>query len=187
MEHFFQTLGEDWFTYPGLYTHAVNSFSSGTFVEVGSWKGRSAAYLGVEIINSGKPIKLICVDTWKGSLEHEGMDVIVSDSLYDEFIKNTQPISSVLVPMRMTSLEAAKQFKDDSLDFVFLDASHEYEDIMADLEAWYPKVRPGGLFAGHDYHASRAAWPGVAAAVEEWIANKNKNFYSSELCWITSK
>lgn len=187
MEHFYQFIGEDWFTYPGLYTRAVNSFASGTFVEVGSWKGRSAAYLGVEIMNSGKPIKLICVDTWKGSLEHKDMDVIISDSLYNEFIKNTQPISSVLVPMRMTSLEAAKQFEDNSLDFVFLDASHEYEDIMADLEAWYPKVKAGGLFAGHDYHVSRAAWPGVAAAVEEWMSKKGKKFDACEMCWITNK
>lgn len=187
MTHFYQTLGEDWFTYPNLYSHAVNNFSSGTFVEVGSWKGRSAAFMGVEIINSGKPIKLICVDTWRGSLEHKNDNEVINDTLYNTFLSNIAPVVSVLTPLRKTSLEASLEFEDNSLEFVFLDASHEYEDILADLEAWYPKVKPGGIFAGHDYHASRAYWPGVAIAVDEWMAKRNKHFDVSELCWITRK
>jgi len=182
MEHFYHTIGEDWFTYPGLYKQAVQQFTDGNFVEVGSWKGRSAAFLGVEIINSGKPIKLYCVDTWKGSLEHQGLDCIKNDSLYHEFIINTKSIDSVIIPVRMPSLEAAMQFEDNSIDFVFLDASHEYEDIKADIEAWYPKVKPGGLFAGHDY-----GWPGVQRAVNEFAALNDKIILDSELCWITNK
>jgi predicted O-methyltransferase YrrM len=182
MDHFYNTIGEDWFTYPGLYTQAVQQFAAGKFVEVGSWKGRSAAFLGVEIINSGKPIQLYCVDTWKGSSEHQDMHCIKNDSLYSEFINNTKAIDSVIVPLRMPSLEAAMQFEDNSIDFVFLDASHEYEDIKADIEAWYPKVKPGGLFAGHDYE-----WDGVYRAVSEFTALHDKIISVSELCWITNK
>jgi hypothetical protein len=49
------------------------------------------------------------------------------------------------------SVEAAKQFEDDYFDFVYIDATHSYEEVTKDLNAWYPKVRKGGMLAGHDY------------------------------------
>jgi len=49
------------------------------------------------------------------------------------------------------SVRAAKQFKDGYFDFVYIDADHSYDGVTADLEAWYPKVRKGGMLAGHDY------------------------------------
>ena len=60
MEHIYNQLnfGEDWFTYPNLYSDMVKKFPSGSkFVEVGSWKGKSSSYITVEIINSNKNIK----------------------------------------------------------------------------------------------------------------------------------
>lgn len=64
MEHFYQNIGEDWFTYPNLYKEMVEKSSNGSlFVEVGSWKGRSASFMAVEILNSKKDIKFDCVDT----------------------------------------------------------------------------------------------------------------------------
>ena len=59
------------------------------FVEVGSWKGRSAAFMAVEIINSGKNIKFDCVDTWEGSdneSSHLTDDDVIAGTLYDAFI-----------------------------------------------------------------------------------------------------
>lgn len=55
------------------------------------------------------------------------------------------------VIFRMKSEDAVKMFKDGELDFVYLDANHHYESIMKDLELWYPKVKKGGILAGHDY------------------------------------
>jgi predicted O-methyltransferase YrrM len=49
------------------------------------------------------------------------------------------------------SVEAAKQFEDGYFDFVYIDADHSYKGVTEDLEAWYPKVRKGGMMAGHDY------------------------------------
>ena len=55
MEHFYQKIGEDWFTYPNLYKKMVSDANENShFVEVGVWKGRSAAFMAVEIINSKK-------------------------------------------------------------------------------------------------------------------------------------
>ena len=59
---------------------------------------------------------------------------------------------------------AAATYPDQSLDFVFLDADHDYESVKADIAAWLPKVKPGGILAGHDY---MCGWPGVDRAVAE--------------------
>ena len=50
------------------------------------------------------------------------------------------------------SVSAAKQFTDHSLDFVYIDADHSYESCLADINAWHPKIRVGGILSGHDYH-----------------------------------
>ena len=71
MNHIYQEeqFGQNWFTYPRLYTEMVTKFPSGSkFVEVGSWKGKSSAYMAVEIANSRKDINFYCVDHWLGSI-----------------------------------------------------------------------------------------------------------------------
>jgi len=50
------------------------------------------------------------------------------------------------------SVTAAKQFTNQSLDFVYIDADHSYESCLADINAWHPKIRFGGILSGHDYH-----------------------------------
>jgi uncharacterized Rossmann fold enzyme len=69
--------------------------------------------------------------------------------------------------VRKPSVEAARDIPDASLDFVFIDAAHDYEGCKADIEAWAPKVKRGGLIAGHDYE--NVAFPkfGVKRAVDE--------------------
>lgn len=182
MNHYYQNIGEDWFTYPNFYSSVVREFPSGSrFVEVGSWRGRSACFLGVEIHNSGKEIRLDCVDTWNGSEEHVGYDILENDGLYKEFISNIDPIAHIINPIRMESLKAVDLYADESLDMVFLDASHKYEDIKADIEAWFPKVKPGGIFSGHDY----PTWTQVVRAVDEFFPGRN--FTVSENCWIYRK
>jgi len=53
--------------------------------------------------------------------------------------------------IRKTSIEAVKDVPDGSLDFVYIDALHEFDPVMMDLIEWVPKVRKGGIVAGHDY------------------------------------
>ncbi len=69
---------------------------------------------------------------------------------------------------KATSLEAAANTQDESLDFIFIDANHDYLEVKKDLNAWYPKVRSGGLFSGHDYQ-----WSGVKEAVDEFQTKNN--------------
>lgn len=71
------------------------------------------------------------------------------------------------------SVEAAKTFADESLDFVYIDGNHEYSHVKADIEAWTPKVRQGGILAGHDYYVTRAGNTGVVDAVDEFTKKHN--------------
>ena len=59
--------------------------------------------------------------------------------------------------IRADTLEAASQFAEQSIDFIYLDANHTFEYVLRDLYAWFPKLRPGGLFVLNDYYESQAA------------------------------
>lgn len=184
MEHIFQNI-QGWFSFPEFYKSVVKEAKdNSTFVEVGTWKGRSASFMAVEIANSNKKIDFYCVDTWNGSAEHKGEEHVVKGTLYEHFLSNIEPVKSFIKPIRSTSLEAAKQFSFNSLDFVFIDASHDYENVKKDIEAWYPRVKPGGIFSGHDYASD---WPGVMRAANEFAQNNNLFLKSQERCWIVTK
>ena len=184
MEHFYKNLGEQWFTYPTLYSTMVSRFPDDShFVEVGTWKGMSAAYMAVEIINSGKNIKFDCVDNWE-YVENLQADIPkeLYNDLYDTFLKNIAPVKHVINAIKEISWEGAKHYKDESLDFVFIDAAHDYESVKKDINAWYPKVKKGGVIAGHDYDWNHD----VKRAVNEFCNANGFAITEMERCWIVN-
>jgi len=174
IDHYWQRddlFDEDWFSYQNLYTRVANEFPNGSkFVEVGCWKGRSTSYLAVEISNSKKDIDFYCVDTWEDS------------EIYKKFLNNMRPVEKNYFPLRISSEDASKKFKDRSLDFVFLDASEDYENAKKDIENWLPKIKPGGILAGHDYYPEGMHdwFPGIKQAVNETLSG----FYTEDLCYV---
>lgn len=181
MEHFYQNIGpENWFDYEDLYRAVVNGFANNsTFIEVGSWKGRSSAFMAVEIINSGKNIKFHCVDTWEGSEEHANEEVIKNNTLFNVFCNNIDPVKNAIHPVKMSSTEAAKLYENNSIDFIFIDACHTYDCVKEDIINWFPKVKPNGILAGHDY-----SWETVKKAVHELLPNAQ---HCSQNCWFIKK
>lgn len=168
LAHFFQDV-PGWFDWPDVYGSLVEALPSGAhIVEVGAWKGQSAAYMGVEIANSGKAIRFDVVDTFAGSYDEPGhaQDPDVQNGrLYEVFLANIAPVAKHIHAVRMSSTEAAALYPDASLDAVFLDGAHDLESVLADLQAWYPKVKPGGFLLGHDRD-----WGSVARAVKAFEA-----------------
>jgi predicted O-methyltransferase YrrM len=166
MQHCYQEI-QGWFDFGNIYETMVQlAPQKAHFVEIGTWKGKSAAFMCVEIANSGKAIKFDCVDTWDGAGSGYADDPNVkAQTLYEEFQKNMEPVQELYTPIREWSDKAAVHYEDASLDFVFIDAGHAYENVKADILAWRPKVKPGGFLAGHDYHSAE----GVKQAVTELL------------------
>jgi len=153
------------------------------FVEIGSWRGKSSAFMAVEIANSGYNIQFDCVDTWRGSVDeniHQTDPSVLNDTLYQEFLENMKPVEKYYRPIRMSSVEAAKLYDDYSLDFVFIDAQHDYDSVKEDILAWKDKVKKGGLLAGHDFNPEGDY--GVGKAVRELLPNHAPA--PSGWCWI---
>jgi predicted O-methyltransferase YrrM len=182
MEHFYKTLGENWFTYPTLYSNMVEKYPTNShFVEVGTWKGMSAAYMAVEIINSNKDIKFDCIDIWDYLDTQSDIPEGSFENLYEIFLNNISPVKHIINPIRELSWDGAKHYGDKSLDFVFIDAAHDYESVKKDINAWFSKVKDGGTIAGHDY-----AWcEDVRKAVHEFF--DKKDIQVIEGCWMFNK
>lgn len=119
--------------------------------------------MAVEIINSGKPIKFTCVDPWSdGGPDLAHKVAKMQEPIYSQFLRNIAPVAHIVQHHRIASPQAADLFDDCSLDFVMIDGSHQYADVVADIAAWRPKIKEGGLLAGDDFN-----WPGVRRAVYE--------------------
>lgn len=111
------------------------------------------------------------VDPWKayrGYREHVTQEKL--DAFYLETVARLHPFHDGrrVYPMRMDSVEATRFFADGELDVVYIDGNHTLPYVMADLQAWVPKVRPGGMVCGHDYGRRRVGH--VKEAVQAWTA-----------------
>lgn len=124
------------------------------FADLGFTRG---AEIGVErgvyskeLLQRIPSLKLYLVDPWKA---YRGYREHVSQSKLDGFVEVTkerlQGFNYEIV--RKFSIDAVKDFEDNSLDFVYIDANHEFRHTVDDISEWYPKVKMGGILAGHDY------------------------------------
>lgn len=122
----------------------VNLFKDKIVCEIGTERGKYAEKIA--------PLasKLYVVDLWKN---YAGYREHVSDEKYAEILQDAHSrLDKYDVGFIQTdSLSAAKVFLSEYLDAIYLDANHTDEAVYADLCAWYPKVKKGGIIAGHDY------------------------------------
>ncbi len=124
----------------------------GRGVEVGVKHGQFSEY----VLDLWKGQVLYSVDPWREDAPGQYVDVAnVPQDEQERFYRGTVARLSRFGArsriMRCTSAEAAPSFEDGSLDFVYIDARHDYEHVREDIGLWSPKVRPGGILGGHDY------------------------------------
>lgn len=139
----------------------------GPILEVGSYLGASAGAFALGLREQGGDVaerRLYCVDTWQNDAMSEG-----SRDTFAEFRRNVRDFDDMITVLRGRSVDVARDFR-GSLGMVFIDGDHSYEGVRADIEAWLPKLRKGGVAAFHDI-----GWAeGVQRAVEEHVLPRAK-------------
>jgi hypothetical protein len=129
---------------------------------------------------------LYSVDPWK-EFDKSIYDDITSVSAaehekrYETTVRKLSPFGKRSNLLRLTSAEAAKLYKSETLDFVYIDANHSYEECRKDIGLWFPKLKKGGIFAGHDYLDGNLPEGnfGVKRAVDEFVAKSGQFLFVS--------
>jgi hypothetical protein len=141
-----------------------HGFTSGA--ELGVQRGNNLA----QVLQGVPELKMVGVDTW---LEKQDRFTYCNDPsldinnfevwhTFEDAERVCRPYSDRVRLVRESTTKAVSQFKDGEFDFIFIDASHQYEDVKRDIIDWSPKVRIGGYIVGHDFNM-----PGVREAVQE--------------------
>jgi FkbM family methyltransferase len=150
-----------------LSEHAGDIPPSGTVVEIGSFMGLSAIVMGQALMRTGnEAARIHCVDPWDSSyLSKFGMGG--EKTLREIFESNIERagVDAMVLPIQKRSVNAAVAFEENSIDLLFIDGDHAYESCFADLCAWFPKVKPGGIILGHDCRSGS----GVMQAVDQFV------------------
>ena len=155
----------------------------GIVVEIGVERGDFSA----AILKYTDPKKLYLIDCW----EHQSEDIYpananLSDAEHQrnlEYVKSRFKNDSRVEIIKAYSLEVSKLFEDKFFDWIYLDANHSYESIKKDLNAWYSKIKSGGLFVGHGYtsHLLYSSF-GVVQALNEFM-----KMHKLEMMYLTNE
>jgi len=167
---------DGWFQWRTGQEEAVRYFPANSrFVEVGAYLGRSLCSLGDVVVASGRTYDVIGIDTCLGSgpegpreKDYHAEAVArgggtLAGTLHQNVI--ACGLAQVVSLIIADSISASRFFADGSLDWVHLDARHDFESVTADILAWRPKIRSGGWLSGDDY--DEVKWPGVFRAVAQ--------------------
>lgn len=168
---------DGWFTEWMVYDYIIDSTpDDGTIVEVGAWLGKSSSYM----CDNGGDRNIIIIDSWEGSPNEINTNhkLATQTDIYEIFKENMGDRNYKSI--RGFSTDVAKQFDDESIDSIFIDATHTYDAVKEDIKAWLPKVKHDGLIGGHDYSID---FVDVIRAVDELLPNR----IVLDNCWIYHK
>ncbi len=190
-----EQLPEGWFSeadiaaYRSLYIEVT---AGGTTAELGVWQGRSLCAIA-EVIRARR-LKVHAIDTFGGT---EGERDVVHDCdgrLQEVFEANLERfgIRAQVEVHAGSTVPVAAAFAEASLDLVFIDADHRYQQTLDDIRAWLPKVKPGGALCGHDYKRPwRHFWghdrSGVKRAVDGVLGGKKVRLLPGSSVWSYRK
>jgi hypothetical protein len=93
------------------------------------------------------------VDVWRplGEEYEDASNHSVHINAYAEAMESIKGLEDRGIMIRSGSKSASEMFADNSLDFIYIDANHAYDFVVEDIDLWFPKLKKGGVFSGHDY------------------------------------
>jgi hypothetical protein len=135
---------------------------------IGAEIGVERGYFSEVLCKVNPNLKLYCIDAWQtysGYRDHTRQDKL--EKYYEETKQRLAPYNCEII--RDWSLDAANKIQDNSLDFAYLDANHDFRHVIEDIDTWSKKVRKGGIVAGHDYNRHRSSIEcQVKDAIDAW-------------------
>lgn len=149
----------DWVSTKGLAPYIKRLGENVVGIEIGTCRAESTAYLlekcpNIQRIFTIDPYQ--AYQDWNGEITQDDVDRFM-----DAAKKNLEPYGDRARMIRETSTQAVSNFTDTLVDFIFVDGDHSYEATLADCEAYYPFLKPGGFFCGHDYSSIDAVYRAV--------------------------
>jgi len=162
------------FNYEDLYDTAISeSKNNSTFVEIGSWLGKSTNYLVNKVKESNKNIEIFSIDSFKGSssdITEQSIVEAFNGDVYYEFMENgiISDNSDYLNIIKDDSIVASKQFQNNTIDFLMIDSDKSYDSVNDNLKNWYHKVKPNGTISGYGYTLN----DNVKRAVNDFFYNQ---------------
>jgi hypothetical protein len=181
------------------FEEIIRRFPKGELIilEVGSWKGLSAKQM-IDLIKKNEySVKMICIDTWLGApefwtygFEDTKRGVALNKingypNIFYTFTKNMKMLNYTesVVPLPISSVQGAEVLKYYKIkaNIIYIDAAHEYESVLSDLESYYPLLAENGVMFGDDY---TNYWPGVIKATNEFVLKYGKTLTQSNGLWV---
>lgn len=152
------TFTEDWFSHHiKLWDAIIERYKPKKILEIGSFEGRSTCYLIAKCVNYGH-IEVACIDTWKGGVEHEGIDFDAVEKAFDDNVQHTMGgglLNNVTIYKLkgFSHIEMAKLMVEDfgNFDLIYVDGSHEPTDVLLDAVMAFKLLRVGGALIFDDY------------------------------------
>lgn len=170
------TRGKTRLIWEGTYEWTVNFFNEHPELKIGAEIGVAGGQHIKSLIENTGIEKIYGIDPYydEGWDMHEYFSVDQDyggfDGLYSEVSEMLGVYGDKVELVRKKSLDAAVDFEDESLDFVFIDGAHDYQNCYDDISYWHHRVRDGGYVMGHDWDHSSC--PGVQQAVVEHYGDK---------------
>jgi len=178
-----------------IFDELVSDTKAGIVIEVGSWLGQSAISLASALKRErpGDSV-LICIDTWLGSFEHwidEGLRPQLQfykgyPTLYWRFLYNIAQagLAEYVQPLPLTSAASARLLGHFNIrgDLIYIDGSHDEEDVARDLQEYWNILNNGGVLFGDDYD-----FLSVASAIDKFVSKRNLCFEIQTPFWIIRK
>ena len=129
--------------------HLLNTLNYSSGIELGVFKGEFS-----KVILNNWSGTLYLIDVWRPLPVEEYDDVSNNQyhsNAYSNVIENIKGYENRAFMLRMNSIDVIELFRDQTLDFIYIDANHTYESAKEDIQLWYPKIKVGGMISGHDY------------------------------------
>ena len=113
-------------------------------LEIGAWMGAGSTRILAEYAD-----EVVCVDTWSGTENTQLSEIVSQVDPYSLFLENIREFEEKVTAIRTDSNEIGSLFEDETFDFIFIDGDHRYAQTKRDIHSCLPKLKRGGIIAGH--------------------------------------